>query len=141
MTIQSKATIKATFETSDVPTQAQFADLIDSVNVPLAGDLTYASTLATDASLADVFRVTLTGNVTLSNPTNAIDGKAIVWEIKQDSTGSRTITLGDKFVIPSSATTPLAWSTAANKTDILAVRYHSASDKFLVVSMVPGYSL
>jgi len=139
MSIQDKATIKATFETSDVPTAAQFADLIDSVNVPLATSLTYASTLATDASLADVFRVTLTGNVTLSNPTNAIDGKAITWEIKQDGTGSRTITLGSKFVIPSNATNPLAWSTAANAMDILAVRYNAGADKFYVLSMVGGY--
>lgn len=139
MTIQAKATTKGNFETNDVPSQANFADLIDSANVPLTDTLTYSSTLATDASLADVFRVTLTGNVTLSNPTNPIDGKAITWEITQDGTGSRTVTLGNKFVIPSTATTPLAWSTAAGKTDILCVRYNSSADKFYVVSMVGGY--
>ena len=141
MSILSKVTVKATFETGDTPTQAQFADLIDSVNVPLAGNLTYASTVNTDASTADLFRLTLTGNVILANPTGCPDGKAITWEITQGSGGSKGITLGNKFVIPSSATTPLAWSTAAGNTDILAVRYNASADKFLVVSLVPGYTL
>ena len=101
--------------------------------------LTYAATLNTDASTGNLFRVTLTGNVTLANPTNATDGKAITWEIKQDGVGSRTVTLGSKFVIPTNATTPLAWSTAANAMDILAVRYNAGADKFYVLSMVGGY--
>lgn len=101
--------------------------------------LSYAATLNTDASAGDIFDVTLTGNTTLANPTNAVDGKTIRWRITQDGAGSRTVTLGDKFVIPSSATSPLPFSTAASKTDVLAATYHAGRDKWDIVAFVMGY--
>jgi hypothetical protein len=101
--------------------------------------LTYASTLNTDASAGDIFDVTLTGAAALANPTNPVDGKTIRWRIRQDGTGSRAVTLGDKFVIPSSATSPLPFSTAANKMDILAATYHAGRDKWDIIAFVPGY--
>jgi hypothetical protein len=103
--------------------------------VPLA----YAATISTDASAGDIFDVTLTGPATLGNPTNPVDGKTLRWRIRQDGTGNRAVTLGDKFVIPSSATSPLPFSVAANKMDILAATYHAGRDKWDVVAMVPGY--
>lgn len=101
--------------------------------------LTYAATLNTDASVGDIFDVTLTGNATLANPTNPTDGKTIRWRIRQDGTGNRTVTLGNKFVIPSSATSPLPFSTAANAMDVLAATYHAGRDKWDVVAFVMGY--
>jgi hypothetical protein len=106
---------------------------------PTVVALTFASTLATNAGAGDIFDVTLTGNVTLSNPTNPVDGKTLRWRIKQDGTGSRTVTLGNKFVIPSSATSPLPFSTAANKLDVLAATYHAGRDKWDIIAFVPGY--
>lgn len=99
----------------------------------------FSSTLETDASLGDIFDVTITGDVTLANPTNPINGKTLRWRISQDSAGSRIVSLGGKFSIPSSATSPLPWSTGANKMDILAATYHAGRDKWDVVSFVPGY--
>ena len=106
---------------------------------PTVVALTYASTLATDAEAGEIFDVTLTGNVTLSNPTNPVSGKTLRWRIKQDGTGSRTVTLGNKFQIPSSATSPLPFSTAANAMDVLAATYHAGRDKWDVVAFVMGY--
>lgn len=106
---------------------------------PTVVALTYAATLATDAAAGEIFDVTLTGNVTLSNPTNPVDGKTLRWRIRQDATGSRTVTLGNKFVIPSSATSPLPFSTTANKTDVLAATYHAGRDKWDIIAFVPGY--
>ena len=100
--------------------------------------LTYSATTNTDASLGTIFDLPLTGNVILANPTNAVDGQSIKWRIKQDAS-IRTVTLGDKFRIPSSATTPLAWSQGGSKMDIFAVIYNATDDKFDVISMVPGY--
>lgn len=101
--------------------------------------LTYASTLNTTASDGDIFDVTLTGNATLANPTNPADGQTIRWRIKQDGTGSRAVALGDKFVIPSSATSPLPFSTAANAMDVLAATYHAGRDRWDIVAFVMGY--
>jgi hypothetical protein len=107
--------------------------------LPKVVALTYAETLATDAETGEIFDVTLTGNVTLSNPTNPVDGKTLRWRITQDANGSRAVTLGDKFVIPSSATSPLPFSTAADTTDVLAATYHAGRDKWDVVAFVMGY--
>jgi predicted secreted protein len=98
-----------------------------------------SGTYTTDASSGDVFDLTLNGNITLANPDNPVDGKTIRWRIKQDATGSRTVTLGDKFVIPSSATSPLPFSTTADKMDVLAATYHAGRDKWDIVAFVMGY--
>jgi hypothetical protein len=106
---------------------------------PHVVSLSYAATLNTDANAGDIFDVTLTGNATLANPTNPVDGKTLRWRITQDSTGEHEVTLGNKFVIPSSATSPLPFSTEGNLTDILAATYHASRDKWDVVAFVPGY--
>jgi hypothetical protein len=102
-------------------------------------NLTFNTSLNTDASSGDIFDVTLTDNVTINNPTNPVNGKTIRWRISQDGSGNRSVTLGDKFVIPSSASSPLPWSTEPNKMDIFAATYHSGRDKWDVVAFVPGY--
>ena len=106
---------------------------------PTVVALTYAATLNTDASAGDIFDVTLTGNTTLANPSNPVDGKTLRWRIRQDGTGSRTVTLGNKFVIPSTATSPLPFSTAANKMDVLAATYNAGRDKWDIIAFVMGY--
>lgn len=106
---------------------------------PHVVSLSYASTLNTDASAGDIFDVTLTGGATLANPTNPINGKTLRWRITQDNSGNRAVTLGNKFVIPTSATSPLPFSTAGNKTDILAATYHAGRDKWDIIAFVMGY--
>lgn len=106
---------------------------------PTVVALAYAETLDTDAEAGDIFDVTLTGNATLANPTNSTDGKTIRWRIRQDGTGSRAVTLGDEFVIPTTATSPLPFSTAANTMDVLAATYHAGRDKWDIIAFVMGY--
>lgn len=101
--------------------------------------LTYSPTAITDLSTGDIFTITLTGNIFLDNPINGANGSMYLWRIKQDGVGSHTIGLGSKFKIPSSATTPLAWSTAASAMDIFSAECDTVEDKFYVVSMIPGY--
>lgn len=120
------------------PTWQKVLDLFRTNQTRIVG-LTAGATVATDASAGEIFDLTLNQNVTLSNPTGGIDGKVIRWRIKQDATGGRTVTLGNAFRIPSSATTPLAWSTAAGAMDIFSAQYNSAASKWDVVSLIPGY--
>lgn len=112
---------------------------IQSSSGPTVVALTYAATLNTDASTGDIFDVTLTGNATLANPTNPTDGKTIRWRIRQDDEGGRTVTLGNKFALPDSATSPLPFSTGSGLMDILAATYHAGRDKWDVIAFVPGY--
>lgn len=53
--------------------------------------LTDATTIAVDLSLANQFRVALAGNRTLGVPTNIVEGQQGVINIRQDTTGSRTL--------------------------------------------------
>jgi hypothetical protein len=112
---------------------------ISVVKNPTVVQLTYSSTLNTNADDGDIFDVTLTGNTTLANPSNPVNGKTLRWRIKQDNSGNRGVTLGNKFVIPSSATSPLPFSTSANTTDLLAATYDSGRDKWDVIAFIMGY--
>lgn len=100
--------------------------------------LTDATTIATDASLGNYFRVTLGGNRTLANPTNAVDGQRLMWEIIQDATGSRTIAFGSKFAFGSTLSSATL-STTANKRDVLGAIYNASTDKFYVAAFAMGY--
>lgn len=100
--------------------------------------LTDAATVATDASLADHFRVTLGGNRTLGNPTNMVDGQRVIWELIQDATGTRTLTLGSAFALGSDIAA-VTLSTTAAKRDFLGAIYNSTAAKWFVVAFVRGY--
>ena len=121
--------------------QAASATLTRLAAVPVA--LTDAVSVATDASLSTVFDVTLGGNRTLANPTNPADGMRVLWRIKQDVTGTRTLTLDTAFRIPSTSTltSPLnsATFTTAGKTTNLAAVYNAAASKWDLVAEVEGY--
>ena len=100
--------------------------------------LTDAATIATDASLSCNFRVTLGGDRTLGNPTNAVDGQPLIWEITQDGAGNRLLSLDTKFAFGTDVT-GITLSTTAGKTDFLVAIYNSTADKFRVVDFVKGY--
>jgi hypothetical protein len=100
--------------------------------------LTDAATIVVDASLGNNFTVTLGGNRTLGNPSNAVDGQMIMFRIRQDGTGTRTLTLDTKYRFGTDITS-ITLTTTINKTDYLGVRYHSGDDKFDVIAFVKGY--
>jgi hypothetical protein len=100
--------------------------------------LTDGATIATDASLGNHFRVTLAGNRTLSNPTNPTDGQRCIWELIQDGTGSRTITLGSAFALGTDLSVVNLTATAA-KRDFLGAIYNSTASKWFVIALSRGY--
>jgi hypothetical protein len=111
----------------------------------LAGSLTVAltdgATISTDASLGFVFgstfTVTLGGSRTLANPTNLTDGQRMVFRLKQDGTGSRTITWGSKYRFSTDIPSPTL-STIANYVDYVAFIYNLTDDKLDVVGVNIG---
>lgn len=80
---------------------------------------TFNATLNTNASLGELFVVTLTNNFTLANPTNLQSGQTIKWEIVQDATGARTATYGTLFKFSGSSTL----TTTASAIDLLSATY------------------
>lgn len=87
---------------------------LDSV-APVA--LTYAATITPDRAAGRVFTVTLTGNVTLANPTNLNPGESIDVVITQDGTGSRLLSaVGSLWKFPGGTKT---LSTPAGSVDCI----------------------
>lgn len=87
--------------------------------------LSDAASVATDASLSNIFTVTLGGNRALANPTNLVAGKTYIWVITQDGTGSRTLAFGSNFLFPGGSAATL--TTAAGSIDLIVGLATSAS--------------
>jgi len=103
--------------------------------VPVA--LVDAANIATDASLGNIFTVTLGGNRNLSAPTNPTNGQKVVWIFKQDATGNRTLTFDAVFnfgVFPT-----LSLSSGANKKDYMGAIYNSGTTTWDVVAYSVGF--
>ncbi|MGH3986337.1 MAG: hypothetical protein ACRDTZ_03345 [Pseudonocardiaceae bacterium] len=102
--------------------------------------LTYASTIATDASLGTLFRVTLTGNPTLGIPTNPTDGQQATWEMTAsgaDRTPTPATGSSGAFIFGSDITalTPIL----SGKTDFIKAIYNSTVARWRIVAYVKGY--
>jgi len=149
--IQSKSSAWASRTPAQVATDLQTAGLAPQASPTFTGTVTFsgrelspsdaltdAATIATDAATGNYFRVTLGGNRTLGNPTNTSDGQRVIWELIQDGTGNRTITLDTKFALGTDITA-VTLSTAANKRDFIGAIYNSTADKWYVIAFVKGY--
>jgi hypothetical protein len=106
-----------------------------SISVPVA--LTDAATIATDASLGKTFTVTLGGNRTLGAPTNPTNGQKIIYRIKQDATGSRTLAYNAIFRFSADIPSPTLTTTVA-KTDYLGFIYNATDTKWDILAINKG---
>lgn len=97
--------------------------------------LTDAPTIAVDASLGNVFRVTIAASRTMSNPANAVDGQKIVFLVTQGGGGSCILTWGSLYEFSTGLPQPTL-STAVGQTDLLAFIYNGALGKWLFVAFV-----
>jgi len=95
-------------------------------------DLAYASTITIDLRDGNDYIVTLTGDVTIANPTNHptsghTQGGSIY--IKQDSTGGRTVSWGDDFIFINNDDP----DTAANKTNVYTYKARNGKIEILYI--------
>ncbi len=100
--------------------------------------LSDAAKILTDASLSERFRVTLGGNRLLGNPTNPTDGQIITWEIIQDATGSRILTVDSQFRFSTSVANATL-STVAGTVDFLTAQYNATAGTWNIIAFVKGY--
>ena len=89
---------------------------------------TASGTFTPDAAGFNTFLLTLTGNLTIANPSGLRDGQVLNFVLRQDATGSRTLTLGSKFKITGGQPTA---STAASAIDALSVVYDATADQLI----------
>ena len=101
--------------------------------------LTYGGTISTNATLGNIFSVTLTGSTALlANPTGAVDGQTLIFRVIQDGTGGRLLTYGTNFKFGTLIPT-ITLSTSAGATDYIGVKYNAANSHFDVVSFNGGF--
>jgi hypothetical protein len=79
--------------------------------------LTDGTTVTPDLNAGRNFVLTLGGNRTLANPTNQAAGQSGLVIVKQDGTGSRTLSYGGNWKFPGGAPT---LTTAANAVDAIS---------------------
>lgn len=113
-------------------------DYVDAKVNPAPVTLTDAPTIATNAALGNLFLVTLSGNRTLGTPTNPTNGQRITWEVIQDATGSRALTLSSAFGLGTTISSTTL-TTTPNKRDFLTAVYNATSAKWYVIAFVKGY--
>jgi len=93
---------------------------------------------AIDATRANVYTTTLTGNVTSAYTiSNAQDGQTINWFLTQDATGSRTMTWPASFKWPGGVAGVL--STAINSVDLLVATFRSSTG-FWYANLMNGFA-
>lgn len=95
--------------------------------------LTDGATVSIDLANCENFRLTLGGNRTLANPTNATGGQMVNIRVHQDATGSRTLGYGTKYKFPG-GTAPVL-STAASAADMLSFQYDDSEDTYWLVAV------
>lgn len=105
---------------------------------PAVAALTDGSSIAVNATLGNVFTVTIAGNRTLANPSSPVDGQKIIIAVKQDGTGSRTLSYGSAYAFSASLPSPTL-STAANATDYLGWIYSAAASKWRLLAFLAGF--
>jgi hypothetical protein len=112
-----------------------FTDALDLATEALAD----AATITVDAAAANKFDVTLGGNRTIANPTNPIDGRVIIFRLRQDSNGSRVVTWGSDYRFRGDlASANVTLSTSPTVVDRFAFEYVAADSKWDCISFIKG---
>ena len=101
--------------------------------------LTDGPNIAVDVSQGNDFRVTIAASRTMENPSNALDGQKIAFQVTQGATGSSTITWGSAYEFSTGLPQPTL-STMAGQTDLLAFIYNAAKGKWLMAAFITGFA-
>lgn len=97
-------------------------------------------TITLDAATGRDFRVTLGGNRVLAAPTGGTPGLMLMLEVKQDTTGGRTLTPGTNVVLGDDVST-LSLTATPGKTDLVLLRANSDATKWMIVAVIHGYTV
>ncbi len=83
-----------------------------------------SASIATDASLSNIFTHTMTENTTLANPTNLVAGTYYTWVFTQHASAAKTLALGNLFV---SMGLPFVITTTTSAKAVLTALYDGTS--------------
>jgi hypothetical protein len=131
----STSGVVLTTTTQSVGGVKTFTDALDLATEALAD----AATITVDAAAANKFDVTLGGNRTIANPTNPVDGRVIIFRLRQDANGSRLVTWGNDYRFRGDlAAANVTLSTSPTVVDRVAFEYVGADSKWDCISFIKG---
>ena len=114
-------------------------------NPPVSGGQTvistpYVASFTPDLSLGDnlMFVMELTGNVTVANPINTVEGREFTFRFLQGGGGGFTISFGSAYRGSNDTALPSTTSTAG-ATDYFAFKHNSVSGKEDFVAPNKGF--
>ena len=125
-----------TFNGTAVSIEASATVVKKQVYSPVVS-LTDATSISLDLSTGNSFAVTLGGNRTLANPSNAIAGQVGYIYVYQDGTGFRTLSFGDSYRFAKGAAPVMTTSIGAVDMLVFSVRGVSAVDVLPVLDLKP----
>ncbi len=128
LTATSIGTSVINANTLTVTSNATFSGQV--VDTPVT--LTDATSIALDLATGNSFTVTLTGNRTLQNPTNAVVGQTGQIYVIQDGTGSRTLSFGSNYKFPNGTAITISTSTSSVDLLVFNVRSPTAIDTVIL---------
>jgi hypothetical protein len=105
---------------------------------PAVVELAAGATISVNAAQGNDFRVTLTGDSAIGNPSGSVDGQRITFHITQSSGGSNTVTWGGAYSF-GSAGGPPKLSTSGSATDVVGFIYNAALGAWLCVGSATGF--
>lgn len=100
--------------------------------------LTWSSTITIDASTYGGFTITLGGPTTIATPTGASADKSIMFRLRQDATGGRTVTWSSAWNFGADLYGVGVASTANQYTYVGAI-YNSTTSKWDIIAWARGY--
>jgi hypothetical protein len=132
ITLGTTGTIRDSVTDGDSATIATGLKKFPTIQSARIVTLTDAATIATDASLGDVYRVTITAGRTFGAPTNPTDGQKIRYEVGSTGAFTPAFATGAAAFIVSSGATPAAL--AAGSFDTFEAVYSLTANRWRVIS-------
>jgi hypothetical protein len=103
-----------------------------------AKQLSDGATITPDCREGGLFYVTLGGNRTMAAPLNPSDGQYIVFRVKQDGGGNRTLTWNAAYRFSTDLPAPTL-TTTGGKMDMLGFVYNTQDSKWDYVTEIKGF--
>ena len=115
----------------------QAGEVISAMYLCAVQTPSYSANTTIDWSLGCTARITLTGNIVITN-SGAVDGQKLMLELKQDGTGSRTVSFTSETRFGTDITS-ITLTTTAGKIDRIGLIYNATDLKYDVVAFVRGF--
>lgn len=101
MATQNRTTLKSYFETGDIPTEAQFADLIDSATPHETNVDSSSGTISPDfSSTTTIYTLLQDISIIIGAPSGIQDGTRYSFVIEQDGAGGSEVTFHSSYKFP-----------------------------------------